>query len=52
MWLTGVGLNRETNQEHDEGCVEEGFQLARVKLGKDSEGGSEVRGVGNRSINV
>ena len=50
--MTGVGLNRETNEEHDEGCVEEEFQLARVKLGKDGEGSSEVLGVGNRSINV
>ena len=31
----GVGLNRETDDEH---CVEEGFQLARVQFDRDSEG--------------
>ena len=46
MWLTVVGLNREINEEHDEGCAEEGFQLAGVKLGKDGKGGSEVLVVG------
>ena len=38
MWLDGVGRKRETNEEHDEDCVEEEFQLAMVKLDKDGEG--------------
>ena len=25
MWLNGVGQNRETDEEHDEDCVEEAF---------------------------
>ena len=29
MWLNGVGQNRETDEGHDEDCVEEGFQLVR-----------------------
>ena len=29
MWLNGVGQNRETDEDHDEDCVEEGFQLVR-----------------------
>ena len=29
-WSNRVGRNRETNEQHDEDCVEEGFQLARV----------------------
>ena len=31
--------NRETDEEHDEDCVQEGFQLARVKYHRDGEGG-------------
>ena len=38
VWLNGVGQKRETNEEHDEDCVEEEFQLAMVKLDKDGEG--------------
>ena len=34
MWLTGVGQNRETDEEHDEDCAKERLQLARVKLDK------------------
>ena len=39
MWLHGVGQNRETDKEHDDDCVEEGFQLARLKFDRDDEGG-------------
>ena len=46
MWLNGVGQNRETDEEHDEDCIEEGFQLARIKYDRDSEGGREALGVG------
>ena len=47
-----VGQNRETNEEHDEDCVEEGFQLAWVKLYKNVEEGREALGMSNRSINT
>ena len=52
MWLNQVGQNRETNEEHDEYCVEKGFNLARVKFDRDGEGGREALGMGNCSINV
>ena len=42
----------ETDEEHDEDCVEEGFQLTSVKLDKDGEGGREALGMGNHSINI
>ena len=42
-----VGQNRETNEAHDEACIEEEFQLARVKYARDGEGGREALGVGN-----
>ena len=52
VWSNGVGQNRETDEEHDENCVEEGFLLARVKYHRDGEGGREGLGVGNCSINI
>ena len=52
MWLNGVGQNKETDEEHDEYCVKEGFQLARVKHDKDGEGGREAVGMGNHSISI
>ena len=52
MWSNGVGQNRETNEEHDDDCIEEGFQLARIKYDRDSEGGREALGVGNCSVNI
>ena len=52
MWLNGIGQNRETDEEHGEDCVKEGFQLARVKLDKDGEGGKEAVGMGNHSITI
>ena len=51
-WSNVVGQNRETDEEHDKYCVEEGLQLARVKFDRDDEGGSEAPGVGNCSINI
>ena len=36
VWSNGVGQNRETDEEHDEDCAEEGFQMARAKFGRDS----------------
>ena len=41
-----VGQNRETNEEHDEDCVEEEFQLARVKYVRDGEAGRGALDVG------
>ena len=52
MWLNQVGQNRETTEEHNEDCVEEGFNLARVKFDRDGEGDREALGMGNCSINV
>ena len=48
----GVGQNRETDEEYDEDCVEEWFQLDRVKLDRDLKGGREALGVGYCSINI
>ena len=61
MWSNGRRKNRENDEEHDEDCVEEWFQLARVKYDRDGEGGREKHdrdveraretlGVGNCSI--
>ena len=50
VWLNWVGQIRETNEEHDENCVEGGFQLTRVKFDRDGEGGREAVGMGNCSI--
>ena len=52
MWSNGVGINRETDEEHDENCVEEGFQMARVKVGRDGEGSSKALDMGNCSVNI
>ena len=52
MWLNRVGQNRETDEKHDEDCVEEGFQLAGVKLDQYGEGGRDALVVGNYSINI
>ena len=50
--LNWLEQNRETTEEHDDDCVEEGFQLAKVKLDKDGEEGREALGMRNRSINI
>ena len=51
-WSNGVGQNRENNKEHNEDCVEEGFQLARVKYDRDGERGREALVVGNCNVNI
>ena len=51
-WRVVLGQNRETDEEHDEDCIEEGFQLARVKLDENGEGGRQAVGMGNHSINI
>ena len=52
VWSNGIGQYRETGEECDEACVEEGFQLGRVKYDRDGERGREGLDVGNCSINI
>ena len=52
VWSNWVGQNRETDEEHDEDCIEEEFQLDRIKNDTDNEGGREALGVVNCSINI
>ena len=52
MWSNVVGQNRETDGEHDNDCVKEGFQLARVKFHRVGEGGKEALNVENCNINI
>ena len=52
MWSNSVGQNRETDEEHDEDFVKEGFQLTRVKFDRDGEGSREAIGMRNCSINI
>ena len=47
-----VEQNGETDEEHDDGCVEERFQLARVKSDRDGGKDREDLGMGYCSINV
>ena len=48
----GVGKNRETDKENDDDCVDEEFQLARVKYDRIGAEGREALVVRNCSINV
>ena len=48
----GVEQNKEINEEHDEGCVEEGFQLARAKFDRYGKRYSQALGVWYRSFNI
>ena len=52
MWSNGLVQNRETDEEHDEDCVEEGFQLARAKLNRYGKGGRKAIDIENCSINI
>ena len=52
MWLNGIRQNRETDEEHDEDCLKEGFQIARVKFDRDVQGESEALGIRKCSINI
>ena len=52
VWLNRVRQNRKIDKEHDEDCVEEGFQLAKAKYTKDGEGGREALVVRNCGINI
>ena len=51
MWSHGLGKNGETDEKHED-CVEQGFQLARVKLDGNGEGDRKAPGLGNSNINV
>ena len=48
----GVGQNRETDEEHDEDCVQRWFKLASVKFDRDGDGGREAFGMRNCSIDI
>ena len=37
-----VEQNRESDEEHDEDCVEEGFQLNKGKNDRDGEAGRKL----------
>ena len=52
VWWNGIGQKRETNEEHDEDCIEEGFQLARVKFNRNGKGDREALGTESCSINI
>ena len=52
MWLNGIRQNRETDEEHDEDCLKEGFQIARVKFDRDVQGEREALGIRKCSINI
>ena len=45
-----VEQNTETDEEHNEDCVEEEFQLDSIKFDRDGEKGREVLVMGNYSI--
>ena len=50
--MNGVGLNKETDEKHDEDCVEEKFQSARIKCDRDGEGVREPLGTPNQGVNI
>ena len=50
--MNGVKQNRETDEEHDEDCLKEDFQIARVKFDRDVEGEREALGMRKCSINI
>ena len=52
MWSNGVGRNRKTDEEHDEYCFQEGFQLASVRFNRDRKGGREALRMRHCSINI
>ena len=52
MWPNGVGENRVTNEEHEDNCFEESFQLTRGTFDRDGEGGGEALGMWYSSIKI
>ena len=52
MWTNRVAQKMETDEKHDEDCVEEGFPLARVKIDRNDEGDREALVKRSFSINI
>ena len=52
MWANRVAQKMETDEEHDEDCVEEGFPLARVKIDRNDERDRDALVKRNFSINI
>ena len=52
MWSDGLRQNGETDEEHDEDCVKEGFPLVRIKLDRNGEWGRKNQGMWNCGINI
>ena len=50
MLSNRVEQNTETDEEHNEDCVEDEFQLDSIKFDRDGEKGREVLVMGNYSI--
>ena len=48
----GVGKNREIDEDHDEDCVEKGFQLTSGAFDRDGEEGKESVGMEYCSVNI
>ena len=44
--------NGENDEEHHEYCVEEGFQLTKVKFNRNRKEGRETQGMRCGSINI
>ena len=51
-WWNGLGQNRKTDEEYDEDCVEDRFQLASVEVDRHGERGRKALGMGNCYINI
>ena len=52
VWSYEEEQNSKTEEEHDEDCIEEGFQLDSVKFDRAGERGRDALGMGNFSINI
>ena len=52
VWSNLVGQNMEIDEEHSEDAVEKRCPLARVKFGRDGEGGRKALDMGKFSINI
>ena len=44
--------NRDTDEEHNEDCVEEGLHLVRVKFDRVGDGGRQALLMGYCNINI
>ena len=52
MVAWGKKKYRKTDEEHDENCVKEGFQLVRAKFDRDGERSMGAAGMGYCSTNI